>query len=218
MPFYLQKKGIVLIFSEALCENEWHLRPLKKGTSRLATAAWEQGIPLKILPIGLNYSSYHLFGKNVHINFGDFIEHGQIKNTIEDNGKQLIELNEQLEVQLKNLVYEIDITDKKKQAEVFTVPVSSVKRTLLILPAFAGIISHALLYLPVKKFTWKMARHSGHYDSIMTGLLLLLYPLYLSLCAIGLIVISGNWYGLLVFLVFPFFAWSYVQLKQQTDS
>ncbi len=46
-----KKNGIVLIFTEALCENEWHLRPLKKGTARLAATAWEQGIPLQCYPL-----------------------------------------------------------------------------------------------------------------------------------------------------------------------
>jgi 1-acyl-sn-glycerol-3-phosphate acyltransferase len=65
-----KKKGIVLIFSEGRCINEWHLRPLKKGTARLAISAWQNKIPLNILPVGVNYSNFRLFGKNVIINFG----------------------------------------------------------------------------------------------------------------------------------------------------
>jgi 1-acyl-sn-glycerol-3-phosphate acyltransferase len=34
-----KKNGIVLIFSEGKCINEWHLRALKKGTARLANSA-----------------------------------------------------------------------------------------------------------------------------------------------------------------------------------
>ncbi|HEY5367987.1 MAG TPA: 1-acyl-sn-glycerol-3-phosphate acyltransferase, partial [Hanamia sp.] len=43
-----EKNRTVLIFSEGGCINEWHLRPLKKGTARLAMAAWENNIPLKV--------------------------------------------------------------------------------------------------------------------------------------------------------------------------
>ncbi|MEJ7627672.1 MAG: 1-acyl-sn-glycerol-3-phosphate acyltransferase, partial [Ferruginibacter sp.] len=50
-----KENGVVLIFSEGLCVNEWHLRPLKKGTARLALSSWEEGIDLKILPAGINY-------------------------------------------------------------------------------------------------------------------------------------------------------------------
>ena len=41
-----RKKGIVIIFSEGKCINEWHLRPLKKGTARLALSSWSENIPL----------------------------------------------------------------------------------------------------------------------------------------------------------------------------
>ncbi|HEX7846029.1 MAG TPA: 1-acyl-sn-glycerol-3-phosphate acyltransferase, partial [Chitinophagaceae bacterium] len=68
-----KKKGIVLIYSEGKCINEWHLRPLKKGTARLAIRAFEENIPLQVLPVGINYSSFHRFGKNMFINFGNII-------------------------------------------------------------------------------------------------------------------------------------------------
>ena len=68
-----KQKGVVAIFSEGKCINEWHLRPLKKGTARLAMKAWEENIPLKVLPVGINYSSFHRFGKNMFINFGEII-------------------------------------------------------------------------------------------------------------------------------------------------
>src|SRR5574339_1121654 len=66
-----KRNTIVLIFSEGLCENEWHLRSLKKGTARLAYKCLQENIPLKILPVGLNYSSFQRFGKNLFINFGN---------------------------------------------------------------------------------------------------------------------------------------------------
>jgi 1-acyl-sn-glycerol-3-phosphate acyltransferase len=64
-----KENKIVLIFSEGRCINEWHLRPLKKGTARLAVDAWENEIPLKVLPLGINYSSFRFYGKNVFLNF-----------------------------------------------------------------------------------------------------------------------------------------------------
>src|SRR5690606_551874 len=53
-----KKNGIILIFSEGRCINEWKLRPLKKGTARLALNSWDNNIPLKVLPVGINYSSF----------------------------------------------------------------------------------------------------------------------------------------------------------------
>jgi 1-acyl-sn-glycerol-3-phosphate acyltransferase len=46
-----RRDAIVMIFSEGKCINEWQLRPLKKGTARLAIKAWEENIPLKVLPV-----------------------------------------------------------------------------------------------------------------------------------------------------------------------
>jgi 1-acyl-sn-glycerol-3-phosphate acyltransferase len=65
------KNGLVLIFSEGRCINEWHLRPLKKGTARLAITSWEKGIDLTVVPVGFNYNTFRNFGKNVFINFGE---------------------------------------------------------------------------------------------------------------------------------------------------
>ncbi|MCH5714877.1 1-acyl-sn-glycerol-3-phosphate acyltransferase [Niabella hibiscisoli] len=73
VALFRQKEG-VLIFSEGLCVNEWHLRPLKKGTARLAFQAWDASIPLKVLPAGINYSSFRKYGKRVVIHLGDLLE------------------------------------------------------------------------------------------------------------------------------------------------
>ena len=59
-----KENGIVLIFSEGRCINEWHLRPLKKGTARLAISSWKDDIDVKVLPVAINYSSFSKFGKN----------------------------------------------------------------------------------------------------------------------------------------------------------
>src|SRR5687768_1008055 len=40
-----REKGIIIMFSEGKCINEWHLRKLKKGTARLAIKSWKEGIP-----------------------------------------------------------------------------------------------------------------------------------------------------------------------------
>jgi hypothetical protein len=51
----------------------------------------------------------------------------------------------------------------------------------------------------------------------MTALLFLFYPFYLVAWIVTGISFTGSWYWLLVLISFPFFAWSYVQLKPQTD-
>ena len=209
-----KKNGIVLIFSEGRCVNEWHLRPLKKGTARLAISAWEQGIPLKVIPLGINYHSFTSFGKNIIANFGEFITQKNIDVKIEDAyGVKVQTFNAALKAQLEKLVIEIKPADEKIIKKTFEVPISSFKKILLSIPALLGYLLHAPLYIPIQKFTFKKFGKIDHYDSVMVGLLFLLYPFYLLLMAFIAYLLLGSFWWLLVFVLFPFFAWSYVSLK-----
>ena len=56
-----KKNGALVIFSEGISENKWELRPLRKGTARLAFEAWNNsdiGDKLKIVPVSIHYSSW----------------------------------------------------------------------------------------------------------------------------------------------------------------
>lgn len=206
--------GIVLIFSEALCENEWRLRPIKKGTARLAATAWEHHIPLQILPVAINYSCFHFFGKNVHLHFGEPIKQPA---AVSEKAKLQNNITKELEEQLKSMVYEVDKDDKNKQAQIFQVPVTHTKKTVLAIPAAAGYILHYPLFLPIEKLVSTKAFHSVHFDSIMVGMLFALYPFYiLSLCLLTYFVVGQYWW-IAVLVGVPFCGWSYLQLKKQVN-
>jgi 1-acyl-sn-glycerol-3-phosphate acyltransferase len=211
-----RRNGIVMIFSEGKCINEWRLRPLKKGTARLAIKAWEEQIPLRVLPVGINYSSFRRFGKNMFINFGDIITPAQI-NMHEGDGLRHQSFNNKLKQELEKLVSEIPKTDKQKQSALLTVKPSLAKKIFLFLPAILGWIIHAPLYLPVKQFTWKRTNHNDHYDSVLTGILLIAYPFYLLILIAIAWVITQGWWVIFLLLIAPFSAWSYTQLKHQLD-
>ncbi len=211
-----KKNGIVLIFSEGRCINEWHLRPLKKGTARLAISSWDDGIDLKVLPVGINYSSFKKFGKNVKLFFGNFIT----KDAITDNnshGKAIKAINDNLEQQLKPFVFEIDSTDRKKQYAHFYVLQSILKKTILMVPAIAGLLIHAPLYYLIVFLNKKLVPDEGHYDSVMAGLALLIYPFFVLLITLLTVWLSSSWYGLTLLILVPFTAWAYIQLKPQLD-
>ena len=211
-----KQNGIVLIFSEGRCINEWHLRPLKKGTARLALSSWEDGIDLKVLPVGINYNSFKSFGKNVKLFFGDFITKGSIdyKNS---HGNNIRQFNESLQRQLGNFVYEINPTDKELLRKTFFVKQPAIKKMLLFLPAVIGLIIHAPLYFFIKWLSNKLIREEGHYDSKITGFLFLFYPLFLLFLSSVIFFITGYWYIFLLLFVLPFCAWAYIQLKPQLD-
>ncbi len=103
-----KQKGIVLIFSEGLCINEYNIRPLKKGTARLAMSSWalpEIDAALRILPIGINYSSFNRLPKKVWVNFGDMIYKRNI-NLDASEGFSLNQINEQLKTQLNQYCFD----------------------------------------------------------------------------------------------------------------
>lgn len=211
-----RKGGIITIYSEGKCINEWHLRPLKKGTARLAVKAWDENIPLKIVPVGINYSSFSRFGKNIFLNFGEIITATDIINGGAD-GQRHLAFNNKLKSELEKLVFEIPAGNKELRQEKLGVKISLVKRILLSLPALLGWLLHLPLFLPVKQFSSQKTKGTDHYDSVITGILLITYPLYLTLISVFLLLITCSWWYLLAIPVFPFTAWAFVQLKPQLD-
>lgn len=117
-----RQNGIAIIFSEGRCINEWHLRPLKKGTARLATSAWEKGIQLTVVPVGLNYSAFRGFGKNVFLFFGNPLNRQEVM-LHQTDGKMFLTFNELLKEELANLVYEIAPGNKMAAKRILSVPV-----------------------------------------------------------------------------------------------
>lgn len=201
---------IVLIFSEGRCINEWHLRPLKKGTARIALAAWKDNKPLRILPLGINYNSFRSFGKNIILNFGTIITQKDIQEDLA-SGKALIEFNQKLQLQLENLVYEIHKNDHKKWNPLFYIQPSLLKKVLLFIPSVTGFILNAPLYLSIHLVIKKRAK--DHYDSIMMALLFLLYPLYVLLATMVTFFIIKSYAALILLLVIPLTALSFLHFK-----
>jgi len=207
---------IVLIFREGRCINEWHLRPLKKGTARIAFSAWDAGIPLEILPVGINYSSLRRFSKNLFINFGEVITMHDV-DLNDGDGKRYQSLTRKLAGQLQQLVFEIDKNDSQKQKQLLERKPSLSARIFLFIPAILGFLVHAPLYLPLKSFTYKRTWNNDHFDSVLVTLLLFLYPVYVILLTAGITLLTHNSYFLFLILVLPALAWAYVQLKPQLD-
>ncbi len=80
----LLQGGIVLIFSEGLCLNQWALQPLKKGSARIALDAWTQPSieqVFQVLPVSLNYNGFSNLGKRLIIHFGQPINREDVAQT-----------------------------------------------------------------------------------------------------------------------------------------
>jgi 1-acyl-sn-glycerol-3-phosphate acyltransferase len=211
-----KRNGVVLIFSEGLCVNEWHLRSLKKGTARLAGKCLDEKIPLRVLPVGINYSSYRRFGKNVFINFGNIITVNEMDANASE-GVRNQDFNSRLFKELQPLVFEIDKNDKQKQKNLLEIRPAIISKILFMIPALIGWLIHLPLYLLLKNFALKKLGHTVHVDSVLIALLVFTYPVYLLLIALMLFLFLKNWWVLSVFFILPFCAWSYVQVKDQLD-
>jgi 1-acyl-sn-glycerol-3-phosphate acyltransferase len=209
-------KGVVLMFCEGKCINEWHLRPLRKGTARLAISSWQDGIDVMVLPVGINYSSFRKFGKNIFLNFGAVISKDTILGS-ETDGKRNLIFNDKLKTELEKLVFEIPAADLELKNKLLTVKQSSLSKIILTIPAMIGLLLNAPLYLPVRYFVRTKTKDSDHHDSVLLALLIFFYPVYILLLTSFCFFLIHSWLSLFVILVLPFTAWAYVQLKNQID-
>ncbi|MEJ7588782.1 MAG: 1-acyl-sn-glycerol-3-phosphate acyltransferase [Ferruginibacter sp.] len=209
-----ERNGVVLIFSEGKCINEWHLRPLKKGTARLALSSWAEGIPVKVLPVGINYSSFEKFGKNIRLFFGEFITAGHI-NLNDGQGKSIQDFNSNLQKQLQPFVFEIGKNDQEELRRHFFISQPAVKKIVLLFPSVIGWILHAPLYYPVKMVVAKKTNSSDHFDSLVVALLFLAYPLYVMIITLTALMMTHRWYVVILLVVFPATARAHLLLKKQ---
>ena len=209
-----KKNGVVLIFSEGLCINEWHLRNLMKGTARLALSSWQQNITLQILPTGINYNSFYSFGKKVTLNFGQ--PFGKDNISLENGfGKDVANFNAHLKKQLQPLILELPEKTKKQNAnEYFPDDLSLLKKIILFIPGLLGLFVHAPYYFPVKGLIKKWAGNSGHYDSLFVGISFFIYPLYMLLISGIVWYFIGGKLGILALFLLPFLAYAAVRIKK----
>jgi 1-acyl-sn-glycerol-3-phosphate acyltransferase len=101
-----KKNSVVLIFSEAIAKIERRLRPIKKGTARLAFDAAVKSnwtMDLHIVPSTLNYSHFRGFRKELMIDFCRSIRVADYRDLYEQNPNQaIINLTADIEEVLKN--------------------------------------------------------------------------------------------------------------------
>ncbi len=201
-----RKGGAVIIFSEGLCVNEWRLRPLPKGTARLAQSAWEKGLELDIIPTAFNYQHFSGPSKFMStttlppINYKDVFNHQPQPALAQKKFNELLKSALEKEVWLAQ--------NETQAAE--NLP-QTVKNTLL--RKFLRLITlllHGIYYWPIRNFIRKKAGHTVHFDAALFGVLMLSYPLFL-----GLIWVVLCWFGIdyafFYTMLWPLVAWLYAR-------
>lgn len=213
----LKQGDAVVVFSEGICVNEWRLRPLGKGTARMAYKIWYGDDALqsmKVIPTGLNYENFRGPGKRVSLNFGEAIAAEDIQISPQEYEKWLREFNE--------------ILDRKMNAEILTIPddlpraereqqlnaffdqcATRKKKTnpLFAVIGWVGRTIHWPLYSFFEKKAAKLTARSVFYDSVLFGMLMYLYPVIIGLISIIVAAFAGWAVGLGLFASLPLLAW-----------
>ena len=192
----LVQGGSVLVFSEGLSMNEPGLRPLGKGTARIAYRAWhEAGLDVSILPVWLRYDTFHRPFMHVALATGEPMHDGG--SAAAHEAAFLRDFNIELRKRLL-------ANSERVDASVLTKHRSRIlAKVLLIVPAMAGFILHAPWYFALRRFTAQRTKGSVFFDPVLFGLLFLTYPLWL-LVLIGLCAWAGlGLWALGIFVVAP---------------
>jgi len=200
----LRKDGMVMIFVEGFCNYQTELQlPLKKGAPRMTLECWKQDIDVRILPVWIRYDSFSDFGKILTVNFGKPFGR-EIIDGITNEAAQILEINKRTE---RDLLQLSAVTLPYKPLPFFV-------RWLLFPFAMLAKLVHAPLYYPAKNFVKKKTAGTTHYDSVILGLLVFTYPVYLLLISLILWLATGCGYAWLTILAFPLLAKLYLYWKK----
>jgi len=152
----------------------------------------------------------------VDLNLGSPIQQKDFTESQQkDTGKLLNEITNYIHSQLSSLVYEINPADKIVISQKFYHPVSFIKKLLLVVPAAIGWLIHVPFFFPIKKLIRNKTLHSGHYDSIIVGVAVLFYPVYLFIFSLVLYYFLGGYSWLFILIISPLSFLSYLHLKKQ---
>lgn len=196
-----KEQGSVMIFSEGLCENDWHLKPLLKGTARMVWQAHEQNQILEIIPTGVNYEHFRGPGKQCEIRVGAPMQYTDLlENTTE--ARFYHEFNARLFSHLQPLV--IEANSAATALAQFSLPqIRSNFKTLL-----RGVakLLHWPYYPYLKSLAARATGQTVHYDAVLFGMLMLSYPVFLLVIA-SMLAIVGLPYLWLAALLWPLLAY-----------
>lgn len=196
----LERGGSVLVFSEGISVNETGLRPLGKGTARIAHRAWESGLDVVVLPVWLRYDTFHQPFMEVSISSGEVMD----RNTepIDTEAVFLRRFNRELR---KRLLQTSELVDQRRAHDQAAQDrtMRNMRRAALALPALVGLLFHAPWYFPLRAITAGKTRGTVFFDSVLFGLLFFTYPIWL-LVIVALAAFAGlGWWTLIAFALVP---------------
>ncbi len=209
----LKSGGNVVVFSEGICKNEWNLRPLGKGTARMAYETWYGPNPIhemRVLPTGVNYEHFRGPGKRVVLNFGNEIKQTDIQTDPEEYEKWLREFTELLAVRMSAEILSVnsDLPANVQQQEVKAyfdqkAPVSPHSNPVLGVLGALGRFIHKPIYHFFERKAAKLTARTVFYDSVLFGLLIYLYPIIVLLISQIIGFVFGYQAAIICFVTLP---------------
>ncbi len=114
----LAQNRCIAIFPEGISHDETKLQPMKTGAARIALGALAVGKDLRakglrIMAVGLYYTSKTAFRSEALIRYGDLIEVEAVQ--LDANGepprKEVLELTEKIETALRNVTLNLETAE-----------------------------------------------------------------------------------------------------------
>lgn len=196
----LSGNGIVLIFIEGISVNSHALQPFKKGAARIAIE--NSHLPaFRVLPLAISYSSLDRLGKQVRIQTAEVIDARSLL-PFDDTARNMRYFNERLFGGINNL---IDTS--------FSFREDRIEKYFLLIPAVIGYVLHIPLYTAIRKTVLRKTKGTIFYDSVLFGVLFIIYPLYVLLVCVLLAWLQLPLLALAaVYLLHPLTAWAAVRV------
>ncbi len=196
----------------------------------------------RVQPVSINYNSFTKFGKQVIIHFDEIISKQDVVFTANEgekiqqfnslltkrliNGMLLANGNETLVQTLiakhKQFIHSpataiADLKHLQANYQLTTLPKISnqlLLKILLLLPAVISFLLHAALYFPIKKMVQQKTNGSVFYDSVLLGLLLIVYPFYYLLINVLAFSFTNSIALQIVVLLMPLWLWLLTSFKK----
>ncbi|SFS31488.1 1-acyl-sn-glycerol-3-phosphate acyltransferase [Sphingobacterium wenxiniae] len=205
----LQAGKHILIFPEGRSHNLWYLQPLMNGglTSLMERAYWAE-VPLQIQPYVLNYNSFVDVPKSVSLKALPVIDTTEYISGHAVQSAEVIQVvKENLKENMTESPLEPHLPDEKTL-------------TLLRIPAKIGYYTQFWFYRLWRDYIRKRTEGTIFFDSLLFGVLLFSYPVFVFLISFIVGKLTGFWIGLFVFLFLPATAYCmaiYQKIKVETD-
>jgi 1-acyl-sn-glycerol-3-phosphate acyltransferase len=150
----LRRGDGLLIFIEGICLLTHEIQPFKKGATRILESAQAAGIKPMVHVVGLGYSDFRAFGKVIHVAIESFSE-----EAVFDHARHRLDFNAAVREQMVRLV--------------------RVPDEVVVLRKGLFYYLNLLYFRLVSDYVWGRTAGTVFYDSVLFGVLLFTYPIYL---------------------------------------